>query len=121
MREETRRAIAYAAAIRITGIAPTSIYSPARRWRTTMSPGYDVDAQSHINISGSTLYHHGTANRVKLEVDVMCFSGYSQGERQHFCGSIIGNSVEIFDFGEHKYFRYLIEMPARGEEPSAGD
>ena len=108
MKEETRRAIAYVAAIRINGTAPSSLYSPDRRWRTTMSPGYDVDAQSHINASGPCLYHHGTGSRIYLQVDGACFSGFAQGEGHHFVGSIVGNSIEIYDYGEGRYFRYLI-------------
>ena len=108
MKEETRRAIVYMAAVRINGSAPASLYSPARRWRTTMSPGYDVDAQSHINASGPSLFHHGTASQINLQIDGACFSGFAYGEGHHFCGSILGNSIEIFDYGEHRYYRYLI-------------
>ena len=108
MKEETRRAIAYVAASRINGSAPASLYSPERRWRTTMSPGYDVDAQSHINASGPSLYHHGAANQINLQVDGAYFYGFAYGEGHHFCGSILGNSIEIYDYGAGRYFRYLI-------------
>ena len=108
MREETRRAIAYMAAVRINGSAPTGLYSPARRWRTPMSPGYDIEAQSHINASGPSLFHHGTASHINLQIDGPCFSGFAYGERHHFVGSILGNSIEIYDYGEGKYFYYLI-------------
>ena len=108
MKEETRRAIAYVAAVRINGSAPTGLYSPERRWRTTMSPGYDVDAQSHINASGASLYHHGAASHINLQVNGVCFSGFAYGEGHHFCGSILGNSIEIYDYGAGRYFRYLI-------------
>jgi hypothetical protein len=108
MKEETRRAIAYAAASRINGTPPAGLYSPARRWLSAMSPGYDIEAQSHINASGPSLYHHGMASQVNLQVDGPCFSGFAYGEGHHFCGSILGNSIEIFDYGEGRYFYYLI-------------
>jgi hypothetical protein len=108
MKEETRRAIAYTAALRITGSAPASLYSPARRWSSVMSPGYDIDAQAHINASGASLFHHGTASRINLQVDGNCFLGFAYGEGHHFRGSILGNSIEIYDYGEGRYFRYLI-------------
>ncbi|MPZ58817.1 MAG: hypothetical protein GEU91_20455 [Rhizobiales bacterium] len=108
MREETRRAIAYTAAVRINGAAPPGLYSRERRWHTTMSPGYDVDAQSHINASGPSLYHHGTANHINLQVNGSCFSGFAYGEGHHFFGSILGNSIEVFDYGEGQYFHYSI-------------
>ena len=108
MREEIRRAIAYMAAARINGSAPSSLYNPERRWRTPMSPGYDCDAQSHINASGPSLFHHGTACQINLQVNAPWFSGYAYGEGHHFCGSILNNSIEIFDYGEGRYFRYLI-------------
>jgi hypothetical protein len=108
MREETRRAIAYVAASRINGSPPSSLYSRERKWHTTMSPGYDVDAQCHINASGPSLYHHGAASHINLQIDGPCFSGFAYREGHHFRGSILGNSIEIYDYGEGRYFYYSI-------------
>jgi len=108
MREETRRAIAYIAVARITGTAPSSIYDPVRRRHMAMSPNYDINAQSHINASGPTLYHHGMASQVNLQFDGPCFSGYAYAEGHHFFGSLLGNTLEIFDYGDGKFYRYTV-------------
>jgi len=48
------------------------------------------------------------ASQITLNVDGLCFSGFAYREGHHFCGSILDNSIEIFDYGEGKYFYYLI-------------
>jgi hypothetical protein len=108
MKEETRRAVAYVAAQRIIGTAPESLYSCESRWVTAMSAGFDVDAQSAINASGASVYHHGAAGHINLQVNPPWFSGFAYKEGHHFYGSILEGSIEIYDYGEGRYYYYRV-------------
>lgn len=108
MKEETRRAIAFEAASRISGHKSSNIYSHDRGRHTPMSSGYDHEAQAHISGSGSGLYHYGTQSHINLSVSGQNFSGYDYGEGHHFSGSVTGKSVQIYDHGEGRHFHYSV-------------
>jgi hypothetical protein len=108
MKEETRRAIAAAAAGRINGKAPSSVYSYERGQHSPMSPNYDYEAQAHISNSGSGLYHYGLQRHINFQVNGKNFSGYDNNEGHHFSGSVSGGSVQIYDYGEGRYFNYTV-------------
>jgi hypothetical protein len=108
MKEETRRAIAFAAATRINGSAASSVYSHERGRHTHMSPTYDYDASAHISRTGGGLYHYGTNSHISFSVNGRNFSGYDYDSGHHYTGQVSGNSVQFYDYGEGHYFNYSV-------------
>jgi hypothetical protein len=74
MKEEIRRAIAYAAATRINGAVASTIYSYGRGRHSHMTPTYDYDAGAHISRTGGGLYHYGTSSHISFSVNGSNFS-----------------------------------------------
>ena len=106
MKEEIRRAIAYAAATRINGSARSAIYSYDRGHHSHMSPNYDYETGAHISRTGSGLYHYGTNSHISFSVSGKKFSGYDYDSGHHYTGQVNGNSVQLYDYGEGQYFTY---------------
>jgi hypothetical protein len=94
MKEEIRRAIAYAAATRINGSARSAIYS--------------YDAGAHISRTGGGLYHYGTNSHISFRVNGRNFSGYDYDSGHHYTGEVSGSSVRLYDYGEGQYFSYSV-------------
>jgi hypothetical protein len=109
MKEEIRRAIAYAAATRISGSAASSVYSHQRGRHSHMTPTYDYDAGAHISrTGGGGLYHYGTSSHISFSVNGHNFSGYDYDSGHHYTGHVRGNSVQLYDYGEGRYFSYSV-------------
>jgi hypothetical protein len=108
MKEEIRRAIAYAAAMRINGSARSAIYSYERSHHSHMSPNYDYDASAHISHTGGGLYHYGTNSHISFSVRGSNFSGYDYDSGHHYTGQVTGNTVQLYDYGEGRYFSYAV-------------
>src|SRR3546814_2396979 len=98
MDEQTRRAIAYAAAEKVNGSRGGSIYSYGASRHTAMrglgTNFYDHQSQAHISGSGSGLYHHGNQSHINLHVSGMNFSGYDYCSGHHYQGSVNGRRSE---------------------------
>jgi hypothetical protein len=108
MKEEIRRAVAYAAATRISGAKSSSVYSYAAGRHSPMTSTYDYDAGAHISPSGGGFYHYGTNSHISFNVNGRSFSGYDYESGHHYTGQVIGNSVQIYDYGEGEYFSYSV-------------
>jgi hypothetical protein len=108
MREETRRVIAFEAASRISGQAPVAVFSVTRGMHSIMSPGYDHEARARFTTSAGTIFHHGTDSHIDLVVLGQSFKGYDFGEGHHFAGSVDGGTVEVFDYGEDRTYKYYV-------------
>ena len=108
MKEEIRRTVAYAAATHINGSAGSLIYSYERGRHSPMSPTHDYDSRAPVARTAEGLYHHGTNSHVSFIVDGRAFSGYDYGSCHHYTGRVTGNTVQLFDYGENRYFRYSV-------------
>lgn len=108
MKEETRRAIAYAAATHVNGSAGSAIYSYERGRYTHMTPSYDYEAGAHISRAGGGLYHYGTNSHISFSVKGGHFSGYDYNSGHHYTGQVKGNVVQLYDYGEGRYFTYAV-------------
>src|SRR5690348_4620738 len=112
MKEETRRAIAYAASARVNQSARSSIYSFETAQHSFMGgsrqSGYDYSTGAHFSISGNTLHHYGTASHISFNVSGQNFTGYDCSSGHHFYGRVNGKTVQLYDYGEGRYFTYTI-------------
>lgn len=108
MKEEVRRAIAFAAATRINGAARSAIYSYENGRYSHMSPTYDYDTGAHISSTGGGLYHYGTNSHISFSVNGQNFSGYDYDSGHHYTGQVSGNTVQLYDYGEGQYFTYSL-------------
>lgn len=114
MKEETRRAIAHAVVATTLGKSRLEVYSYEKAHHTLFnssgSGGYDHDAGAQITVvndTGNVLFHHGTNSYIVLNVSGTNFSGCDVGCRHDFKGTVNGCIVQIYDFGEWRYFNYL--------------
>jgi hypothetical protein len=108
MKEEIRRAIAYAAGTRINASAGSSIYRHERGRHSHMTPTYDYDAGAHVSRTGGGLYHYGTSSHVSFSATGRNFSGYDYESGHHYTGRVSGSSVQLYDYGEGRYFSYSV-------------
>jgi len=108
MKEEIRRAIAYAAATHINGSTASTIYSHDRGRHSHMTPTYDYDAGAHICRTGGGIYHYGTSSHISFSVRGSSFSGYDYDSGHHYTGQVSGASVQLYDYGEGRYFSYSV-------------
>ena len=104
MKEEIRRAVVSTVAAKVTGKAPSSIYSHERGAHAAMADGYDYESGSHFTDS----YHYGTGSHFNVRVKGDKFEGYDYGDGCPFTGTIKGGAVEIYDHGERRHFNYSI-------------
>jgi hypothetical protein len=111
MNEAIRRAIAHAAVARTAGQTQASVYSHEADRHTPFSGagagGYDHDARADIGDTGAGLYHHGLRAHISLQVNGDHFSGYDCQSRSQFSGRVSGSSVQLYDHGERRWFRYV--------------
>ena len=109
MKEEVRRAVAFAVLAQDSG-GDTTIYSYDEERRSKMSGTrdefYDHELSARIVRSGPSLYHYGLWHHIDLTVSGTSFSGYDHGSKSHFEGVINGRTAQIFDHGEGRYFDY---------------
>ncbi|CAN7614274.1 hypothetical protein [Mesorhizobium sp. LjNodule214] len=109
MKEEIRRAVAYAAAARALKKATSSIYSYEKARHSHMSSNYDYDSGSHLSgVNSGNMYHYGLGAHVSLRVTGANFSGYDYESGGHFSGRILGRSVQLYDYGEGRHFNYSV-------------
>jgi hypothetical protein len=108
MREETRRVIAFEAAARINGQPPTTVFSLDRGMHSIMSPGYDHEAQARFTTSEGAIFHHGTDSHIDLVIIGQSFKGYDFCEGHLFAGSVEAGTVEVFDYGEDRTYKYYV-------------
>ena len=108
MREEIRRAIVANAAVQITGKACSSVFSHDRCQHSPMTPTYDFEAGAHISGTASNLYHYGRGSLIQLNIDGQSFEGVDHSEGHRFSGSVDGNRVQIYDYGEGRSFDYWV-------------
>jgi len=109
MKEEIRRAVAYAVLAQDDG-AETTIYSYDTEKRSKMSGSrddfFDHDMGARVVRSGGSLYHYGLWYHIDLKIAGSSFSGYDHGSKSHFEGVINGRSVQLYDHGEGRYYDY---------------
>jgi len=110
MKEEIRRAVAFAVLAAEEGTTDCDIYSydADRRSKFTGngSDFHDLDSGAHIRRHGPDLYHYGLWQHVQLTVNEESFSGYDHGSNCHFEGVVNGATVQLYDHGESRYFEY---------------
>jgi hypothetical protein len=110
MKEEVRRAVAFAVLAQPDAICDCEIYSYANDRRSKFSGSgsdfYDYDFGARIARSGDHLYHYGHWHHISLNVSAGSFSGYDHGSKCHFEGAVKGTIVQLYDHGEGRYFDY---------------
>ncbi len=110
MKEEIRRAVAFAVLAPPEGNKDCEIYSYDNERRSKFcgnsSDFLDYDAGARVTRFGPDLYHYGLWQYVSLNAAAESFSGYDHGAKCHFEGVIKGASVQIYDHGEGRYFDY---------------
>lgn len=109
MNEEIRRVVAYAAMGRVNLKFSSSVYSYATGHHTYMSENYDYRAKAHLSgIRTNNIYHYGVSAYINLRVTGNNFTGYDYSSRSHFSGHVSGHSVEVYDYGNGRYFFYSL-------------
>ena len=109
MKEDARRAVAYAAALRASKKAASSIYSYEKGRHSFMSTSYDYDTSSHLSgVKLGNIYHYGLGANISLNVSGRNFSGFDYDSSSHFSGTISGRSIQLYDYGEARYFNYSV-------------
>ena len=109
MKEEIRRAIAFAVLAPAGGNKDCEIYSYDKDRRSKFSGNssdfLDYDAGARIIRFGPDLYHYGLWHYVSLTVGEKSFSGYDHGSKCHFEGVVKGETVQLYDHGEAPLLR----------------
>lgn len=108
MKEEIRRAVAFAAATHINGSAASAIFSYERGRYTHMTSTYDYNARAHISRGGGGLYHYGINSHISFSVNGRRFSGYDYDSGHHYTGNVSGHTVQLYDYGEGRYYSYSV-------------
>ncbi|MCY4583591.1 MAG: hypothetical protein OXE50_12485 [Chloroflexi bacterium] len=109
MREDVRRAVAFAAAGRANGQFSTSVYSYERRKYSSMSQTYDYEARCHLSgMRSGSIFHYGVRAHIAIKLNGRKFSGFDYHSRSHFSGKVSGNSVQLYDYGERRYFNFSV-------------
>jgi hypothetical protein len=110
MKEEIRRAVAFAVLAQPDAVRDCDIYSYANDRRSKFSGSssdfYDYDFGARIARVGDHLYHYGFWHHVSLNVSSGAFAGYDHGSNCHFEGVVRGMTVQLYDHGEGRYFDY---------------
>ena len=109
MKEEIRRAVAYAVLAQDGG-GETTIYCYDTEHRSKMSGSrddfFDHEIGARVVRTGASLYHYGLWHHIDLNVAGTSFSGFDHGSKCHFEGVISGRAVQLYDHGEGRYFDY---------------
>ena len=108
MDDKTRRRLAFLVACK-AGLAPTSVYSFETGRHTNMEAGAQgmmIDHGSGTRFDHSFDYARDADWRLKLAGSE--FTGFDHGFGHHFAGVITGRSVQIYDYGEGRYFDYSV-------------
>ncbi len=110
MKEEIRRAVAFAVLAPAEGNKDCEIYSYDNDRRSKFCGNsndfHDYDSGARVTRFGPDLYHYGLWNYVNLTAAAESFSGYDHGSKSHFEGVIKGEIVQLYDHGEGRYFDY---------------
>jgi hypothetical protein len=110
MKEETRRAVAFAVLAPEEGNKDCEIYSYDKDRRSKFTGNsndfLDGDMGARVTRFGPDLYHYGLWQYVSLTVTDRSFSGYDHGAKCHFEGVIKDWTVQLYDHGEARYFDY---------------
>lgn len=110
MKEEVRRAVAFAVLAPEDGNKDCEIYSYDKDRRSRFSGNsndfLDGDMGARVTRFGPDLYHYGLWQYVTLTVADKSFSGYDHASKCHFEGVIKDWIVQLYDHGEARYFDY---------------
>jgi len=110
MKEEIRRAIAFAVLAPEEGNKDCEIYSYDKDRRSKFTGNsndfLDYDMGARVTRFGPDLYHYGHWQYVSLTVGEKSFSGYDHEAKCHFDGVVKDTTVQLYDHGESRYFDY---------------
>jgi hypothetical protein len=110
MKEEIRRAVAFAVLAPPEGHKDCEIYSYDNDRRSKFcgnsSDFHDYDSGARVTRFGPDLYHYGLWHYVNLTAATGTFSGYDHGSKCHFEGVVKGEIVQLYDHGEARYYDY---------------
>ena len=110
MKEEIRRAVAFAVLAPSEGNKDCEIYSYDNDRRSKFSGNsgdfHDYDSGARVTRFGPDLYHYGLWHYVNLTAGAESFSGYDHGSKCHFEGVVKGEIVQLYDHGEGRYYDY---------------
>jgi hypothetical protein len=107
MKEEVRRAVAYAAAVYMRGSAPSTILRHERERYARMTPTCDHPG-THISHNSAWYYHYGTGSHISVRFEGLNFSGYDYESGHRYTGHITANEVQLYDYAEGRYFTYAL-------------
>jgi hypothetical protein len=114
MKEQIRRAVAFAVLAFEGESIERTLYSYAENRRSKMSGKrhdfFDHDAGVRIAGKDTKLYHYGEWSYIELDVSGSKFAGFDHGSKTHFAGVIKGQLVQLYDHGEKRYFDYAAEQ-----------
>jgi hypothetical protein len=112
LKEEVRRAVAFAVLAQENGTQDCEIYSYAKDRRSKFSGNagdfHDYDMGARVARFGAQLYHYGLWHYVSLDAKAGTFSGYDHGSNCHFEGVVNGRTVQLYDHGERRYYDYCV-------------
>jgi hypothetical protein len=120
MKDHTRRAVAYIAAIESGRRAATLFdYSEGRYFNfggTFHANGLNVfDYESRCYISGTarSLFHYGNGRHITFNQepqhfnpDRQQFSGFDYDTGSHFSGTVAGSQITLYDYENGRYYSY---------------
>jgi hypothetical protein len=110
MKEEIRRAVAFAVLAPQEGNKDCEIYSYDKDRRSKFTGNandfLDGDMGARITRFGPDLYHYGLWQYVSLTAEGETFSGYDHGSKCHFQGVVKDTTVQLYDHAEARYFEY---------------
>lgn len=115
MNARTRRAVVFIVS-RLTGGQATSVYDfdagahfhfsgdvSAKECRA-----FDHGEGAHITGTPPSLYHHGNAKHLTVEVEGDAFSGYDYDSGKHFSGKVSGKTISLYDYDGGGYHNYAV-------------
>ena len=113
MNPHTRRAVAYVVS-RLSGRSATGVYdydagghfSFSGDVSTNACSAYDHGQGCHISGTPPSLYHHGNAKHLNVELNGSNFSGYDYDSGRHFTGTVNGNAISLYDYDSNRHHNY---------------
>ena len=108
MEEQVRRVIAFRAERQISKKQSGAIFSYDSGEYALMSDTYDYHSGSHIGTNSNGVYHYGIRSHISLNITGNNFSGYDYNSGYHFQGTVLGGSVQLYDYHERRYYNYSV-------------